>query len=175
MVAASCTARIFQDYLLRGSLRFLAGQAAWYITIAILALLHTRTFESLRVHADADIKILRESLKEMARFWHIAKMFQTGLDKIFDADRIDRINHNDMGFSPPPTPPVLDELAPSENVNWLDYFPYVTRDTSPLIASLFANSQAMNFTDLGWTFDLQAHLNQFFSRSEEFNVDFFTF
>lgn len=174
MVAASCTARIFQDYLLRGSVRFLAGQAGWYMTMAILALLHARTFESLRIHADADIQTLRTALKEMAQFWHSAKMFQMGINKIMDSDRTHN-SLNDMGFSRPATPPALHELSSSEVVNWLDLFPYVTPDTSPLIALLFANSQAMGLPDLGWTFDFPAHLNEFFSHPEDFNVDFFSF
>ncbi|OAP57924.1 hypothetical protein AYL99_08662 [Fonsecaea erecta] len=183
IVAASCTARIFHDYLLRGSVTFLAGQAGWYITIATLALLHARRLEGLTADADADIRILRAALGAMARQWHSAQVFQAGIDKLIEARNTTINNNNDntsaTNHSVVPTEvvsPSIDELSAIEGINWQDYFPYISGETSPLIGRLLTdNKQAIRLPELGWTFDFPSRLNQFFSRPDDFNVDFFSF
>ncbi|CAI4215883.1 unnamed protein product [Parascedosporium putredinis] len=86
VVAASCIARIFEDYMARGSVRFLAGQAGWYIAVAILALLHARGDPHLQPFADRDIRTLRTALRQMASLWHSSKMFDLGFDKLVAVD-----------------------------------------------------------------------------------------
>ncbi|CAK7223824.1 hypothetical protein SEUCBS140593_005362 [Sporothrix eucalyptigena] len=86
IVAASCTTRIFHDYLVRGSVSFLAGQCGWYIAIAILALLHARRLEGLRAYAEADIQILRAAMSAMAETWHSARVWGKNFAKLLDTD-----------------------------------------------------------------------------------------
>lgn len=248
IAAASCTARIFRDYLARGSVRFLAGQAGWYITLAILALLHARTIDRLAVHADADIRTLRDALQQMALLWHAAKMFSMGFDRILGPggknkdsnsnknardnipdgnssftfvthNRINpnttNTNHNDnltlpqqhQQWKQQPThdqggqgpqihsqSSLRDNLMSNTNQNiglgtgtsldWMGYFPYVTAQTSPLIAELLtatANNDDTNMdelpfgSDLDWSADMTAQLHEFFVRPDEINLDAFNF
>lgn len=171
IVAASCTARIVQDYLIRGSVSFLAGQAGWYITVAILALLHGRRLEGLAINADADIRVLRSALRAMARTWHSARLFEKGIDNLMDT--LD-LSQRSMGTgATAPSSPSMDELSATAGIKWQDYVPYVTADTSPLIATLMAqDEQLWLFEESGWTFDFQGHLNQFVPGSGYLNLDF---
>lgn len=178
VVAASCTARIFHDYLVRGSICFLAGQAGWYATIAILALLHARSLEGLAVDAKADIQTLRAALSAMAKTWRSAQMFERGIEKLMlNAGPQNGGGADGMpartSVAGPGLSPSMDELSAIAGINWRDYFPYVTGETSPLIGTLFAqDDQAMPFPELGWTFDFPTHLNQFLTGLENINLDF---
>ncbi|POR32499.1 Fungal specific transcription factor domain-containing protein [Tolypocladium paradoxum] len=176
IVAASCTARIFNDYLVRGSVSFLAGQAGWYLTIAILALLHARRLEGLTIKADADIRILRAALRAMAETWHSARMFERGIEKLMNAGPQDTDIPRRSMVAGPTLSPSMDELSAIAGINWLDYFPYITVETSPLIGTLFArDDQAMRFPELGWTFDFPTHLNQFLTGQEDIDLELFSF
>ncbi|KAJ9606673.1 hypothetical protein H2200_008681 [Cladophialophora chaetospira] len=172
IVAASCVARIFADFLGRSTLRFVPGQAGWYISIAILALLNARQAVTLTVPADADIATLRTALKQMATRWHSSKMFYIGFEKILDAKPgvIDGQNSapisdlagqpsNAMGTKQAQVAPTLDVLPGPDTVNWTDCFPYATTETSPLIAAMLANTLEMPFT--GWDSSQFTHLFDF--------------
>lgn len=189
IVAASCTARLFQDYLLRGSVSFLAGQAGWYITIAILALLHARRLEGMTAAADADIAILRAALAAMARRWHSSQMFQHGIDKLMDPTNVEMkqllqpvvadVAGTAAGAgagSATGSSPGMDELLAMEGVNWKNYFPYISSETSEVVATLLGpNELGWRFPELGWTFDFPGQLGQFFTQADDFGVDFFSF
>lgn len=158
IVAASCVARIFQDFLARSTLRFVPGQAGWYIAIAILALLHARQIEPLKQHAEADIATLRAALEQMATRWHSSKMFAIGFEKILEAkftpkdgqnyaptqDVAGPTNHI-LDASQSQVSPTLDDLTGMDTVKWTDCFPFITAKTSPLIAALLDNTLNMPF------------------------------
>ncbi|KAL2827254.1 hypothetical protein BJY01DRAFT_255777 [Aspergillus pseudoustus] len=183
IVAASCTARLFQDYLLRGSVSFLAGQAGWYITIAILALLHARRLDGMTAAADADIAILRAALAAMSQTWHSAQMFEHGINKLMDPANPEMkqrvqpmVPDGPGGRSTAGSSPGMDELSAMEGVNWKDYFPYITSDTSEVVATLLGGDElGWRFPELGWTFDFPGQLGQFFTQAEDFGVSFFSF
>ena len=59
MLSACCVARIFEEFLVHGSLRFLQGMAGWHISLAALALLHAREVSGLKETADVHIRVLR--------------------------------------------------------------------------------------------------------------------
>ena len=158
IVAASCIARIFEDLLGRGTLRFMPGQAGWYIVVSLLALLHARRIPVLTIHADSHIAVLRTALKQMANMWHSAKMFYAGLEKIpgFDAGQItqnaqsaamatNRKNLN-LPHEEPQSSLTLEDV--SDDVSWADCFPYVTMRTSPLVSILLANTFSLAFSEM---------------------------
>ncbi|KAF9882915.1 hypothetical protein FE257_004896 [Aspergillus nanangensis] len=82
ILAASYTARIFEDFLARGSLSFLQGMAGWHISMALLALLHARQVKALEDAIQVPFHVLRVALKEMAKRWPSAKMYDNGVDKL---------------------------------------------------------------------------------------------
>lgn len=85
ILAASLVARIFQAFLLRGSLLFLQGMAGWHAAIALLALLHARRSPKLRAAADDDIKVLMTALQDIAKRWDTAKMYASSIAKLLEA------------------------------------------------------------------------------------------
>jgi hypothetical protein len=149
LVAASCVARIFEDFMARTTLRFVPGQAGWYISIALLALQYARQIDQLSLHANADIKTLRTALNQMAHRWHSSKMFSRGFDKIFDArsavDLAPGSLPRQSGASGSKDAPAnlrtslassLEDVTSNDTADWTSCFPYVTTETSPLIAVL---------------------------------------
>lgn len=172
VVAASCTSRIFYDYLLRGSLRFLAGQAGWYIIIAILALAHARKVDSLTHAADHDIAILRAAISEMAQLWPSSKMFKRGIDKLLTASSAPSGDQADGLESPPPLIPDNTGFTPADDVGWREYFPFVSAETSPLIGILLVNSPAMADPDPDFAYNFSAQLDGFIMDPDTFDVDF---
>jgi hypothetical protein len=168
IVAASCVARIFEGYLARGSLRFLPGQSGWYITIAILALLHGRCVEAMTPAADGHIRTLRTALKQMALLWHSARMFDLGFDKLLGSDLNTTTElaraHPIQNGSHPVESPSLDELCADDGINWKDFFPCVTASTSPLIRVILEDQMAMPLEELDWPMDFDTELHDLFEQ-----------
>ncbi|CAK7233729.1 hypothetical protein SBRCBS47491_008710 [Sporothrix bragantina] len=194
IVAASCTTRIFHDYLVRGSVSFLAGQSGWYIAIAILALRHACRLDGLRVHAEADIQILRAALSAMAETWHSARIFEKNFAKLLDTDPtvplaaseapplsqnetiVNQTSHTGQTGQAGQAGQAeagMDEISAMMGIDWQDYFPYVTAETSPLVGVLFSQeAQTSPFRNFSWAFDFPAHLNQFLDGGENINLDY---
>ncbi|EEH47435.2 uncharacterized protein PADG_03519 [Paracoccidioides brasiliensis Pb18] len=163
VLSASCVARIFEDFLARGSIRFLQGMAGWHIAVAILALLHVRQIPPLTEAADNHISILKIALKEMAKMWPSANM----LDKEFD--RLPASNEFAVSGERSPTHPIdlrptnslseLADLATGTLINSMDFFPFATIQTSPVVEILLTHSSSMIFSELSWPRDISAQLH----------------
>ncbi|KIW98230.1 uncharacterized protein Z519_01814 [Cladophialophora bantiana CBS 173.52] len=157
ILAASCTARIFEDLLTRGSLKFLQGMAGWHIAIALLALLHARQTKSLELAAVAQFNILRVALKEMAQRWPSAGMYDKGIDKLLAAQT--QLEQSDLSADTDPIT-ALDRIQPPHVVSHPSetmqtptgdredmsaYFPFATPDTSPLFEILLSHAELPRF------------------------------
>jgi hypothetical protein len=174
VLASCCVARIFEDYTARGSMRFLHGIAGWSITIAILALLHARKVPRLAWAADAHIHVLRVALKEMAKMWHSSLMFDRGFERIDTSNQASpplststrNANDNNPAMNPGrgEQSPIseLSDHETSDGLEWRDFFPYLTPETSPLAAMLLEPLPVMQFVDLDWPVDLTLQLQGFF-------------
>ena len=181
IVSATCVARVFENFLARGSIRFVPGESPWYIAIAILALLHARRVHILRDAADAHIKTLRTALQHVALLWHSAKTFESGFERLLGPDfSIVNDGRNEViavDASQPDTATTFDELSANDGIDWQDYFPNVTTRTSPLIKILLDNSHAWPSIELDWptyvTSQLQ-ELNNLFDDNhyDPFNMSF---
>ncbi|KAL2013170.1 hypothetical protein VTN00DRAFT_695 [Thermoascus crustaceus] len=120
ILAASCVARIFEDFLTRGSLRFLQGMAVEYLSAA----------------ADQQIGILRLALKEMAKTWHSSKMFDAGFERLLSSAQPAHGPEttglsNQAGEESHMAASMLAELVThGGGVDVLDYFPYATGNES---------------------------------------------
>lgn len=177
IVAASCTARLFSDFLMRGNISFMAGQSGWYITVAILALLHARRLEKLRPHAEADIRALRTALRAMAQAWQSSKMFEKGIDQLIKnvwqpgcTGVVASPAASAQGGSP------LANLSENAGITWRSYFPYISKDTSPLIHQVFdQGDESLINPDFGWDFDMPGFINQLLSDRATVDLDFFNF
>jgi len=180
VVAASCIARIFEDYMARGSVRFLAGQAGWYIAVAILALLHARGDPHLQPFADRDIRTLRTALRQMASLWHSSKMFDLGFDKLVAVDPARMVGDDSSPDAPNGDGAAADaetgfeDADLADDINCLDYFPCITANTSPLIHAVLADDKVMPFEELHWPVDLTVRLQEFFTSPDNFVFDDFS-
>ncbi|PGH27756.1 hypothetical protein AJ80_00544 [Polytolypa hystricis UAMH7299] len=163
MLSASCVARIFEDYLARGSIRFLPGIANWYIAVAILTLLHGRQVQCLTESADNHINILRIALKELSKMWHLASIFDQAFDQLlangeFAVSKGRPTSHAGEGGSLSE----LADLATGTLINWMDFFPFASTKTSPLVAILLRQDPATTFSDVEWPDDLSLQLRDIY-------------
>lgn len=177
ILSASCTARIFEEFLVRGSLRFLQGMAGWYIAVALLALLSARQDKSLRQAADGDIRVLRTALREMAKNWDSAKMYTASIDELLNKEEPAICTpagggggggqrNDDQGLSVR-----YDTSAGSasqtasgsdEHQHGASYFPGTSSQTSALFGVLLRNGQHSPFSDFDQSNDLSYLLYDIF-------------
>ncbi|KAF9889822.1 hypothetical protein FE257_006912 [Aspergillus nanangensis] len=145
ILSASCVAQIFEGLLIRGSLRFLQGNAGWQIALAVLALLNARRVGgALQVAANAHICVLRVALKEISQRWDSAKMYDKGIERLVraqDQQPCEEQTENtqdgefypaDRNWSSNPTS--------RESQEAMEYFPGAKKDTSPIFEILLATS-----------------------------------
>lgn len=188
ILAASCVARIFQDYLTRGTLRFLPGMAGWYISIAALALLHARQVDCLRAGANEQLDVLFLALKEMSKLWHSSRMFVVGFEKLLNGLPAPAARPSaSSGGRPaapssgtegggasggfPPSAALLTDLTPEDGINYLDFFPGTSSETTPLFMTLLTHNPPSIFLEAEWTNDLSMQLHDLFDQPFE-SVDF---
>ncbi|KAL2802172.1 hypothetical protein BJX63DRAFT_438138 [Aspergillus granulosus] len=140
VAAASCIARIFKEFLARGSVQFILPQATWSIALSILALLSARRLPSLASCATEDIEILYTALARLAPYSNPGKMFIHGIRRILEQE-----GQGGKGARPsvPPTGPSLAQQCCSASsgpetlaASWTDLFPFISRETSRLVATL---------------------------------------
>ena len=160
VLAAACTARILEEFLVRGCLRFLPGEVGWYIAVAVLSLLPVRSLPYLKPHALVHIRTLLIALEHMARLWHSARMLHNGLSRVVEADpsAADTVGqgvplevHQAQSNS-------LDKLCAGDGVIWTDFFPFASEKTSPLVAAILVEcrntySELWPYTDWPGDFD----------------------
>ncbi|ETN38999.1 uncharacterized protein HMPREF1541_07041 [Cyphellophora europaea CBS 101466] len=176
ITAASCVARIFKDLLARGDIRFLGAIATWYVGVAIVALLSTQSLEHLAPSALEDIRILRLALNELAPLWPTATIFIRGFERLKAFEALDRAteqssdNGRDDAREGHPFTPMNDASANAadelnttptlSNPNWMNgidwrsYFPFITEETSALVAEILATENQMyNFLTDDFRYD----------------------
>ncbi|KAL2391328.1 hypothetical protein RJ035_000364 [Blastomyces gilchristii] len=163
VLSASCVARIFEDLLARGSISFLQGMAGWHIAVAILALLHARRIPTLTETADNHIALLKIALKEMAKMWPSANILDQELDRLRTSNKFlvseERSPTHAMDVRPTNSLSELADLATGTLINVMDFFPFATIQTSPLIEILLTQNSTMIFADLEWPRDISTQLH----------------
>ncbi|KAK2776637.1 hypothetical protein FQN53_002545 [Emmonsiellopsis sp. PD_33] len=163
VLSASCVARIFEDYLARGSIRFLQGMAGWHIAVAILALLHARRVKALTETADNHIKLLKIALKEMAKMWPSSAVLDRELDRLLVSNEFvvseERSPPHPLDLRPTNSLSELADLATGTLINFMDFFPFATIQTSPLVEILLTQNSTMIFSDLEWPRDFSAQVH----------------
>ncbi|OAP63778.1 hypothetical protein AYL99_03005 [Fonsecaea erecta] len=165
VLSASCVARIFEDFLARGSIAFLPGVAGWYVSIAILALLHARRIEPLRMAANEEIDILFLALREMSRLWHSSRMFLLGFEKLLAGVNPDTSASSQVASGNLPQALGLSELDILDGVDYHDFFPGATTETTRLFAVLLGHDRPPLFFDPEWASDIGSQLQGMFDQS----------
>jgi len=171
MAGASCIARIFKDFLTRGSLRFLASHTIWYIIVAILALLHARRIPCLRQHAEADILTLRSALKQLTELWHTGQMYEKKIDILLEQEGCPPYSTHAVNEATGAPSTLTHDPATNEG-QWTDYLPFVTVQTSPLISVLLVDDYlATSVPELELPIDTMPDFDDFFLGGNTFSLN----
>lgn len=167
-LAASCIARILKDILMRSATRFLMPITCWYTGMAFIALLQASRTEHLKSGANADLEILILAIKQLKNMWATATVFE---------QQFDRLRANSGPLTPQDFPNShlgndrstralnSEEEVLQSGIDWLDYFPFVTSQTSSVAEKLLAqqNLDPVSFDNLSETymFHYQAFIEGF--------------
>jgi hypothetical protein len=166
VLAASCVARIFQDFLSRGSITFVSGIGGWYVAIAALALLHGSQMPELREHAQEQIDVLMIALREVAKSWYSSRMFLNVLEKHVKQPPIQQPKEN-SGELPEGTPsPAWSNLASSDGLDYLAFFPGHSAQTTRLFGALYADTAADTLLNASWPIDFDTSLLDMFDQPQ---------
>lgn len=177
ILAASYLARILRDFLAREVISFLPGVSSWYISIAILALLDARRIDCLNESATEEINLLILALKELSRFWHSAKMFLTGFNKLLNSSSSPEREITNISSTETYTSTItLTDLTAVDGVNYLDFFPGATTETNRLFKVLLTENPPFIINEARWGgHDLNAQLLDLFGqRYDDFDYDALT-
>lgn len=167
VMAASCVARIFKDYLSRGSVRFLMPVSGWICGIATLALLRAARHSQLKAHAEEDIKILVVALNELKVSYPVAEMFLQGYERLRAHEQTlaaDGVNNDDDDFYTS----VNSNASANDGVDWARYFPFMTSNTSGLAGVLMAEHISTPLLDQAWFASMPMELQDIFGSFGDF-------
>lgn len=172
MLAASCIARVFEDFLVRGSLRFLQGMSGWYATVALLALIRANHIRTLQTATEGSIQILRVALKDMAQRWPSSKMFDSGIEHLLSSvdtgsnhrrggDTVDMPEDEDshqmarlLGIRRPAGSHAEIELLKATDIQAaMKYFPGATNETTSMFTTMLSLTDPVDFFNYQDAFD----------------------
>lgn len=167
VLAASCIARIFRDFLARGDLCFLGAIGSWYCAMAILALLQTRRMDNLSAAGKEDIRVLHVALDTLGTMWPSAAVFIKGFERLgcFHEGANGSREHDLDPLTTTIGHESMTELGTQDipfEVDWTEYFPYITADTSPLAGILLSAHDTQLWTDFSWLQDSALQLQGLF-------------
>lgn len=150
--------------------------AGWYISIAILALLHARQVDCLKASANEQIEILLLALREMAKIWHSSKLFLVAFEKLLKgSNSIKEGRSPQIGRVDNTASSTLNELTTDDGLNYLDFFPGTTIETSKLFRILLLTENPPSlFMGAEWASDLGGQLQHMFDQpydSIDYDID----
>ncbi|KAL4804107.1 fungal-specific transcription factor domain-containing protein [Aspergillus unguis] len=158
ILAASCMARIFRDTLARGSTHWLMAITGWYTSMAFIALLQAVRVDGLTGPGNEDLDVLVLAVDQLRKMWPTANIFHEGFQRLRPAlgspdhgiEPVSSFNGpvpslNDgagaealLSLSnsepmPPPgpaRPPVPRDENAIGGIDWMEYFPFASPQTS---------------------------------------------
>lgn len=151
--------------------------------------MHARRFEDLRSHVDADIHTLYTALQHMAMPWPSSRMFCSTFDKLLATDLQaapggQYVHGNNLNGGAEAgqgrTSGMLDvndddggdgDGDGDGDAEWMEAFPFVTEETTPLIKEVLTRNLAMPFPGLDWPLDINASLQELLALPSDFSFD----
>ncbi|KAJ9646727.1 hypothetical protein H2204_000419 [Knufia peltigerae] len=144
ILAATCLARIMKDSLVRGGTRYLMPITCWYCGMAFIALLQARVTQDLQQPADSDLDMLALAVKQLKTMWGTANVFDQGFERLRATANSSR--HDDFLARLTEQDSAGSQLQSDDNgIDWLDYFPFATAQTSPIAEKLLAEQSMQYF------------------------------
>ena len=150
-MAAACTARIARDLLLRGLAHTLPEDCGWYVSIAIVALLHVPPSTWFAGQVEDELRVLRATLEQLGKTFSSSRLLAAGLDKLLnDRSRAAAAGHESIRSSVHqlPTPQSVFSLQTREEsqgrgtpdeFSWPMLLRSASADTNPLMAALLVD------------------------------------
>ncbi|KAL1955026.1 hypothetical protein VTO42DRAFT_317 [Malbranchea cinnamomea] len=176
ILAASCVARILKDTLARGATRYLMAITGWYCGTAYIALLQACRIEGLAKAANEDLDILELAGKQLGKMWPTANVFYHGFHRLRAM-----ANSNDRDATAAaanPRPLESTEIGAGgmnivNGIDWMEYFPFATTQTSGVAATLLAPHTEEMFLDDAFP-EAMLHFEDLFSQYNSFtDIDLF--
>jgi hypothetical protein len=156
ILAASCTARILRDILIRGNSRFLMAITCWYTGTAFVALLQARSVKGLE-GVEAELDVLESAVGQLQHMWASANVLVEGFSRLRAKEQgsgtngashshptgIARNNPSRIGSAVESSislnPRAISTSQAEEELDWRPFFPFVTSQTNPIAAQLLSN------------------------------------
>lgn len=160
IMAAYCISRILRDILARGNSRFLMAITCWYTGSAFIPLLQASHIPHLAKDANECLDVLERTAEQLQTMWASANLIvgafrrlrrttpeataRTAAEKDPSAHQqttTSQRSHEGEGSTSLPTPVMGGSTGdkPGESgaaFDWLTLFPFVTHETSKIVASL---------------------------------------
>jgi hypothetical protein len=113
--------------------------------MAFIALLQASKTEHLRDGANADLEIITLAVKQMKKRWATAEVFDKGFERLLANDKSgDDFPNRHLTTDRPPRALNSEEGVLSSGIDWLDYFPFATSQTS-LVAEKLLVQEDVDF------------------------------
>lgn len=159
-LAGSCIARILKDVLIRSGTRFLMPITCWYVGMGFIALLQASRSEYLQDGATADLEILTLAIKELKNMWATAAVFEQTFERLRSNGRTlssEDFPNRHLGNEQSARALNSEAEVLHSGIGLLDYFPFVTSQTSVVADKLLAQQNMdLNYWDglAGLAFDM---------------------
>lgn len=169
ILAASCTARILRDILVRGNTRFLMAITCWYCGTAFIALLQGSRIPQFAKDAEEGLSILTSTVEQLQKMWPTANIIRQAFDRM-RSDLSTNVNagdlnglanpglrstfvseHNadvgDTGYGATKATANQQPGATAEmDIDWMELFPFVSNSTNHIAECLLRNRQSGDIT-----------------------------
>lgn len=153
MFAASCMARLFKDILAKGDMRFLMPITAWYCGVSFIALLAASRDPALQEAAKQDLEIVTLMCDQLRKMWASAQVIYAGFDRLrATAENESQLSAHQFAMVPA-NPLYPDAVGPrssadtfpvGSNLDWINYFPFATSETSRTVELLLEMRQTQD-------------------------------
>lgn len=183
ILAASCVARILKDTLARSGTRFLMAITGWYCGTAFIALLQACRIDGLAKAAHEDLDILALAAKQLGTMWPTANVFSEGFQRLrASATDLDAPISGTAATSAAVTalqrPLESTEIGAGgmnivNGIDWVEYFPFATMQTSGVAERLLAPQTVEMFLDDAFP-EAMLHFDDLFEQYNNFSeIDLF--
>lgn len=118
--------------------------------MGFIALLQASQTEHLKLGADADLDILALAVKQLKSMWATANVFEQGFERLRRKDRPTLATVEGPNLTDPTADrgndSHLKEVDMHYGIDWMDYFPFVTTQTSVVANQILAQQSANLFS-----------------------------
>lgn len=160
IMAAYCTSRILRDVLARGNSRFLMAITCWFAASAFIPLLQASHIPHMAKDANECLDVLERTAEQLQTMWASANLIVGGFRRLrrsareasarsapdrqaslITAATTTQPSRGGQGAATVPTSvrgPTMGDRpgAEDDGFDWLSLFPFVTHETSNIVASL---------------------------------------